>query len=207
MSRSPLITDIAGVLIAGGKSRRMGRDKRFVPVSGRTLFERTLDVLESVFQEIIVVLAEPVPGLDVRGRQLVFDAIPDCGSLGGLYTGLLSTNLPRAFAVACDMPFLNPGLVRYFAEFDRLADIVVAELATGLHPMHAVYSQNCRPLLESMAQRRDLKIQRLFLEPDLLVRIVRERELAPLDPGLRSFQNINTPQDLALAESLLPPVS
>ncbi|MFO0772101.1 MAG: molybdenum cofactor guanylyltransferase [Nitrospiraceae bacterium] len=202
-----MISDVAGVLIAGGKSRRMGRDKRFLAVSGRSLFDRTLDVLESVFKEIIVVLAEPVPELDVRGFQVVYDAIPNCGSLGGLYTGLRSTPLPRVFAVACDMPFLNPSLVRYFSKFDSSADIVVAELATGVHPMHAVYSQKCRPLLEAMAQRGDLKIQRLFLEPDLLVRVVREAELAPLDPGLRSFQNINTPQDLALAESLLPPVS
>jgi molybdopterin-guanine dinucleotide biosynthesis protein A len=57
-----------------------------------------------------------------------------------------------------------------------------------------------------MAERRDLKIQRLFLEGDLKIRVLRERELAPIDAGLRSFQNINTPEDLALAESLLPAI-
>jgi molybdopterin-guanine dinucleotide biosynthesis protein A len=201
-----LITDVAAVLIAGGKSRRMGRDKRFLPLVGKTLFHRTLEGLEQVFQDIIIVLSEPVPNLDVRNRRVVFDAIPNCGSLGGLYTGLAASPLSRVFAVACDMPFLNPQLVRYVAGFDASADIVAAELATGLHPMHAVYSKKCEPLLRAMAERRDLKIQRLFLEGDLKIRVLRERELAPIDAGLRSFQNINTPEDLALAESLLPAI-
>jgi molybdopterin-guanine dinucleotide biosynthesis protein A len=202
-----LITDVAAVLIAGGKSRRMGRDKRFLSLMGKTLFHRTLDALEEVFRDIIIVLAEPIPDLDVRNRQVVFDAIPCCGSLGGLYTGLTTTELPRVFAVACDMPFLNPRLIRYVAEFDGSADIVVAELATGLHPMHAVYSKKCQPVLRAMAERHDLKIQKLFLEGSLRIRVLREGDLAPIDPGLRSFQNVNTPEDLALAESLLPPSS
>ncbi len=207
MGGPSLIENVAGVLIAGGKSRRMGTDKRFLSVAGKTLFERTMEVLESTFRDIIIVLAEPVEKLDVRGARVVFDAVPGCGSLGGLYTGLEASPHRRVFAVACDMPFLNQRLIRFLVDYDSSVDVVVAELATGVHPMHAVYSKQCAPLLRSMAERQDLKIQRLFLAADLRVRVLRERDLAPLDPGLRSFQNINTPEDLALAESLLPPDS
>jgi len=134
-----MITDVTGVLLAGGKSRRMGEDKRFLSVGEGTLYERSLAVLRSVFQTVFVVIAQDSPAL--QSDVPVFrDLIADCGSLGGLYTGLKQAATPYVFAVACDMPFLDPAMVRYFTEMKDKADVVMAELQNGLQPMHALSS-------------------------------------------------------------------
>lgn len=196
-----VIEDVSGVLIAGGKSRRMGQDKRFLRVGGKSVFDRTLSLLMSTFAETIVVLAEPIESLDVRGCRVVYDAIPNAGSLGGLYTGLTAASHSRIFAVACDLPFLNVEVIRLMVSFDRTADVVVAEFAGQFQPMHAVYSQHCAEFLKGMAERRDLKIQKLFRSEDLRIAVLGANEFALIGSGLRSFHNINTPEDLALAEA------
>lgn len=200
MGANQIIKNVSGVLIAGGKSRRMGRDKRFLEVSGNSVFDRTLHVLRETLAETIVVLAEPVDSLDVHGCRVVYDFIQNAGSLGGLYTGLMASSQPRIFAVACDMPFLNSDVIRFMASFDVNADVVVAELAGRYQPMHAVYSQRCVPFLRAMADQHDLKIQKLFSIKELPIAVVGAREVSMIDPGLRSFHNINSPEDLALAE-------
>ena len=201
MSAEPIIENISGVLIAGGKSRRMGRDKRFLTVGGTSLFDRTLRLLEQVFSETIVVLAEPVESLDTRGSRVVYDVIPNVGSLGGLYTGLMTASRSAIFAVACDMPFLSSDVIRFMASFDTTADIVVARLESGFQPMHALYSQPCIPFLKAMADKRDLKIQKLYGTQHLQVTIVDEVDLSTVGSGLKSFQNVNTLDDLAQAEA------
>ncbi len=179
----------------------MGQDKRFLTIDGARVFDRTLDVLGKLFSETIVVLAAPIDSLDVGECRVVYDLIPNAGSLGGLYTGLMASSRPRIFAVACDMPFLAPDVIRFMASFDMTADVVVAELAGKFQPMHAVYSQRCLPFLRAMADEQDLKIHKLFLKEALRVAVLGKPQLTVLDPGLRSFQNINTPEDLARAET------
>ena len=194
------LVNATGVLVAGGKSRRMGRDKRFLKVGGESVFDRTLSLLMGTFVETIVVLAEPVGSLEVRGCRVVYDVIPDAGSLGGLYTGLLAASQPRVFAVACDMPFLHPDVIRYMVSFDETADVVVAELEGQFQPMHAVYSKRCAEFLKAMAERQNLKIQTLYRSEALRVAVLGANDLSSLGVGLRSFQNINTLEDLALAD-------
>ena len=194
------LLNVTGVLIAGGKSRRMGRDKRFLKVGGESVFNRTLTLLMGTFVETIVVLAEPIDSLEVRGCQVVYDVIPNAGSLGGLYTGLLAASRPRIFAVACDMPFLDPEVIRFMASFDDTADVVVAKLEGQFQPMHAMYSKRCSEFLKAMAERHDLKIQTLYRREELRVAVVGANDLSSLGVGLRSFQNINTPDDLSLAD-------
>jgi molybdenum cofactor guanylyltransferase len=196
-------SSVTGCLVAGGKSRRMGRDKRFLQLGGISLMERSLRILETLFQEVIIVLSEPIPGWSESRHRVAYDAVANCGSLGGLYTGLMEAASPRIFAVACDMPFLNAEVIRYLTGLDSDADIVGARLQAGLQPMHAVYSKRCGPALQRMARSSDLKIQRLFEDPLLRVRVVGESDLIGLDPDLRSFRNINTPGEYDLAQDLL----
>jgi molybdenum cofactor guanylyltransferase len=203
MPVKPITEDISGVLIAGGKSRRMGRDKRFLTVGGISLFHRTLTLLEQMFPETIVVLAEPVESLEVRGGRVVYDVIPNAGSLGGLYTGLMAASHVRIFAVACDMPFLNSDVIRFMASFDTTADIVVAKLENGFQPLHALYSRSCLPFLKGMAAERELKIQKLYGTQQLRVTVVDMAEIAIVGAGLKSFQNVNTEGDLARVEAEL----
>jgi molybdenum cofactor guanylyltransferase len=196
-----MIADVTGVLLAGGKSRRMGEDKRFLPIGETTLYEHSLAVLRSVFQTVVVVIAQDSPPLE-SDVPVWRDLIPGCGSLGGLYTGLKQAMTPSVFAVACDMPFLDPVTVRYFVKVQGEADLVMAKLQNGLQPMHALYHRRCLPVMESLIEARKLKIQQMADHPSLRVRLVTADELVGIDPAGRSFYNVNTPADLRAARSL-----
>ncbi len=194
--------EVTGVLLAGGKSRRMGEDKRHLVVGAQTLLERGLAVLQASFREILVVIAQNSPPLIIDAR-VVRDLVPDCGSLGGLYTGLTQATTPYIFVVACDMPFLNQTVIAQFTSQRATADIVMAKLDARLHPMHALYSKRCVPALEAMIQARQLKIQEIVSQSSLRVRYVTEGDLLTIDPSGRSFYNVNTVEDLEAARSLL----
>lgn len=195
-------TDVTGVVLAGGKSRRMGRDKRFLEVGGQALLERVCDVVASLFTECLLSVAEPTSELEAMGHRLVFDEIPDCASLGGLYTGLLSATYSRIFVVACDMPFITHTSIQRFLDLSQDYDVVMAQLATGLQPMHAVYSKACLPSIQRMMKDRVLKIQMLAQTPSLRTRILNEKEVATSQEDLLPFFNINTPMDLEMARKL-----
>ena len=179
--KSPLIADVTGVLLAGGKSRRMGQDKRFLPVGEETLYARCLAVLRSVFELVVVVIAQDSPAIE-SDVPVLRDLIPDCGSLGGLYTGLKWAGTEWVFAVACDMPFLDPPTIRHFITLKGEGDMVMAKLQHGLQPMHALYRRQCLPIIERLIQAKDFKIHRLADDPALRVRVVTPNELALLDP-------------------------
>jgi molybdopterin-guanine dinucleotide biosynthesis protein A len=196
-----MISDVTGVLLAGGKSRRMGEDKRFILVGQRTLFERTYAVLCELFEQVCVIIAQDSPSLQAK-VPVVRDLIPDCGSLGGLYTGLRWAKTQHIFLAACDMPFLNPDVIRYMVRLKDQADIVVSQWATRLQPTHAVYSQNCLPVLEEMMNLHNKKIHSMMDHPTLRVRLIAEREIMQIDPNGRSMFNINTPSDLEQARSM-----
>jgi molybdenum cofactor guanylyltransferase len=194
--------EVTGILLAGGKSRRMGEDKRHLVVGEQTLLERGLAVLRSTFQDVLVVIAQDSPSLGVDAR-VVRDRVPDCGSLGGLYSGLMEATTPWVFVVACDMPFLDQAVIAQFTSRRGTADIVMAKLGARLHPMHAIYGKQCLPVLEQMIRARQLKIQEMVLQSSLRVRYVTEADLLTIDPSWRSFYNVNTLADLEAARSLL----
>ncbi len=196
-----MITDVTGILLAGGKSRRMGEDKRFLHVGDRTLFERSLTVLRSIFQNVLIVIAQDSPTLEAE-VPVIRDLVPNCGNLGGLYSGLQQASTEHVFVVACDMPFLTPEAVRYLIRLKNNADIVMAQRDNGLEPMHALYGRRCLPVLEEMVRTRHLKIQDIVEHSSLNVRLIKEAELSRIDPEGRSFLNVNTPSDLEAARRL-----
>lgn len=199
--KTSLIADVTGVLLAGGKSRRMGQDKRLLSVGDETLYTRSLSVLRAIFERVVVVVAQDSP-LVASDAPVLRDVIPHCGSLGGLYTGLKEARTQWVFAVACDMPFLDPGTIRHFTSLKGEGDVIMAKLRNGFQPMHALYHRNCLPIIESLIQAQDFKIHRLADHPSLRARIVIPEELSRVDPEGRSFYNVNTPADLAAARSL-----
>ena len=117
----------------------MGQDKRFSSIGEETLYEHGVSrCCGRSFERVVVVIAQDSPPLGIRCAGLR-DLIPGCGSLGGLYTGLKQADTRWVFAVACDMPFLDPVTIRHFIGRQGEADVVMAKLPNGFHPMHALY--------------------------------------------------------------------
>ena len=194
--------DVTGILLAGGKSRRMGEDKRNIVVGDQTLLARGLAVLRSTFQEVLVVIAQDSVSLDIDA-PVVRDLVPDCGSLGGVYTGLKQATTPYIFVVACDMPFLDQAVIAQFTSRRVDADIVMAKLGGRLHPTHALYGKGCLSIMHEMILARHLKVQELVSRQSLVVRYITEADLLTIDPSWHSFSNVNTPADLVAARALL----
>lgn len=99
------------------------------------------------------------------------------------------------------MPFLNPQMIKFFVRRAPDADVVMGRLPNGLQPMHAIYAKEALPWFERRAQARQLKIQDIVSEPSLKITIADASEWTGIDPISRSFQNVNTPADLAAARA------
>ena len=186
--------------MAGGKSRRLGQDKRFLMLGGKSCLQRVLDAYTGLFDEILIVadVKEPFQSLGIR---VVEDLIPGAATLGGLYTGLFYAAGDRVFATAVDMPCLSPETIKIVLERAERGDIIIPDLHGKLQPMHAVYSKVCLPYLKDLIDRSQLKVQDLCARPELCVHRIPQSVFEAVDPELRSFFNINTPEDLAIARN------
>ena len=193
---------ITGAILAGGRSRRMGSDKGLLPVVGRRLIEFVLDVIRPLFPEILIVANDPT-AYGAFGVRVVPDRIPGSGPLGGIHAALRSIGSPHVFCFACDMPFLNPAVITHLAALAPGYDAVVPRSDAGCEPLHAIYGLSCLPHVERMIREDRLRLDRLFSA--VRVRWVDADEVRPLDPSLRSFVNVNTPEELEAARRDLGP--
>ena len=195
-------SDITAIILAGGISRRFGRDKAVEPFAGEPMIRRVIRrSAEGVnAAEVLVVVgslerAGELP-LDVQHRVAV-DAFPNGGSLGGIYTGLLNAQTEWGLVTACDMPFLEPSLLRHMAHCRSGVDAVVPVRDGRPEPTHALYSRRCLPAIHDRLLAGELKISGFY--DRVTVRYLLDDELMRFDPELWSFFNINRPEDLALA--------
>jgi molybdopterin-guanine dinucleotide biosynthesis protein A len=182
---------VTGVILAGGQSRRMGRDKALLPLAGRTLIEQVIARLRQACGERLLLVTNAPDAYRRLGLPMVPDALPPGQSLVGIYTGLLHAQ-EAAFVCACDLPCLNPALIRHLERLARDADVVIPRHGGEYEPLHAVYTPACLEPIRRCAERQGRNIG--FL-PEVRVRVVEEDELRRFDPDLRSFVNVNTPED------------
>ena len=201
--------EIGCIVLAGGKGLRLGRDKALETVDGQSLLQRVITQLSSFSNEIIIVTAKgkSLPQFFGNPRfRIVADAYPGRGALVGLATGLAASKARYNLTVACDMPFLNPALLRYMLGLTAGFDLVVPRLNDMVEPLHAVYAKSClAPIERLLEQKKNVRINALF---ELVkVRYVETDEIDRFDPRRLSFFNVNTRADLERAEQLAKGIS
>jgi molybdopterin-guanine dinucleotide biosynthesis protein A len=179
-----------GVILAGGQSRRMGRDKAFLPLGSRTLIEVVIARLREACADLLLVTNTP-DAYRRFGLRMVPDALPHRQSLVGIYTGILEAAQP-AFVCACDMPFLSPPLVRHLVSLAGEADVVIPRHGGEYEPLHAVYTPACLEPIRRCIARGGRNVD--FLT-EVRTRVVDAEEIRRFDPDLRSFANLNTPEE------------
>jgi len=190
-------TNISGIILSGGKSSRMGKNKAFIEIDGIPIIQRILTLFKTLFSEIIIVTNE-VELFQNFEAKVHRDLIPGQGALGGLYTGIYYSSFPHAFCVACDMPFLKGSVIRYLIHKVEDHDVVVPRTGDGLEPLHAIYSKNCLDPIRKIMEHKQFKV--LDFYPMVKVNIVEESEFRSLDPARESFLNVNTPEELRLVK-------
>jgi molybdopterin-guanine dinucleotide biosynthesis protein A len=193
---------MTSIVLAGGKSSRLGRNKALQIIDGRSLIQRVIDSLATLSTEIIVVTAhgEAIPCYSAVQIETVADIYPEKGPLGGIYSGLMSSRSSRAVAVGCDTPFLSASLLRYMTQVRSMYDVVVPRIKNKLEPLCAVYSESCTGPIQRLLAQDELRIDRLF--GMVKVKYVGESEVNRFDPKHLSFFNVNSHADLDRARRL-----
>lgn len=183
--------DITGVILVGGKSCRMGRDKAFLQIAGKTLFERVLAVFIESFDRILLVgdRAERFAGY---GIPVLPDIYPG-SALGGLYTALDHAETEYIFVSSCDLPFPNREILLYLCSLRDGFDAVVPNTAHGFEPLFALYARSCLGPMRELLESGNFCAYGYY--PKVRVRYVKGEELAALDRDGRSFVNVNTPEE------------
>jgi molybdopterin-guanine dinucleotide biosynthesis protein A len=188
----PVENNGSAIVLAGGKSSRMGRPKALLPFDGEPLIVHIVRALKSMFTEAIVVAA-PDQELPPLPATLVRDEVAYQGPVGGIYYGLKAAQREFCFATSCDVAFTNLSLISFLISHISNHDVVVPYWQERFQPLHAVYRRSVLPLLKAQLERGELRP--IFLYDKVRTRKVCEEEIRRFDPEGLSFQNMNTPED------------
>lgn len=188
------------LVLAGGKSSRMGRPKAWLDFGGEPLLRRIVGIVSTVCDEVFVVsgVGQELPATPAR---VIEDQIPGQGPLSGLHAGLSAATWDVCFMTSCDVPFLKPAFVRHVLEFLESFDIAVPRWKEEFQPMQAAYRRGILPVVGEHLEKR--KLRPLFLFERLKTRILEESDLRGVDPQGESFMNINTPEEYAASLAVL----
>lgn len=186
--------ETTGIILAGGKNKRMGENKAFLEINGERLIDRTLAIFRKIFHDIIIVTNDPLSYIEFTDAAIVTDIYKEKGPLGGIYTGLFYSRNDYAFVCPCDMPFLNKDFIEYLVGKNGKYDVIVPEFSEGYQPLHAVYSRNCLPSIKRLLLMDKLKITGFYR--DMRVLMIPPAQITPFDNDGRLFRNLNTPQDV-----------
>ncbi len=193
------------IILAGGKSSRMGFDKQFLKLRDKYVIEIIAEKLEKVFSEIIIVTGRPEEYAKY-GFKLVEDEVRNFGPLAGIHVGLKNSGSIYNYVVACDMPFINLKYIRYMMqlieESDDRVDGVITKLGDWIEPFNAFYSQNLISRIEENMKNGKRQINLMLQDANVLY--VSEAKAREFSPDWEMFTNINTFKDY---ESLMKRLS
>jgi molybdopterin-guanine dinucleotide biosynthesis protein A len=184
-----MIESITGVVLAGGRSTRMGTNKALLPYSNKKLIDAPLETLSNIFSEVVLSVRDAEEYSDYSLPKVI-DFYHDIGPVGGI-TSVLSAGYKRIFCVACDMPFLNKRFIEHLCNYTDEAVIPVWKGRAEV--LHAVYSEPLLDTLQKSISQGRYKVTDAL--GDLEVRYINEGEIARFDPNGDSFRNVNTPAD------------
>jgi len=181
--------NITGVVLAGGLSSRMGRDKALLPYQGKHLIDAPIEKLRSIFSRVVLSVKNSAE-FSEYSLPKIEDGYKEIGPIGGI-TSVLQSGIKRAFFVACDMPFLNRELIEFLCAFTDEAVIPIWDSRPEV--LHSIYSASLLPHLEKAIAGKRYKITEALQNAN--VHYVEEAEIRRFDAAGNSFRNVNTPSD------------
>jgi FdhD protein len=187
------IKGITGVILAGGNSSRMGRNKALLTLEGTPLIERIYHTMAGLFHEVVIVTNTPEEYAFIPCRK-VADIYPNFGSIAGLHAGLADSSTERIFVAACDMPFLNPDLIRLLCSGTGKADAIVPVNGEGLYePLHAVYGKSILGFVLEAIEQGDKSILNLLAR--IGTTFMPHEAYSSIPDAEKSFSNVNTQEE------------
>jgi FdhD protein len=170
----------------------MKSNKALLPYRGGRFIDAIYRLLSSIFSDVILVTNNPEQ-YEFLPCYKVPDIYKGMGVLAGIHSGLYHSSNPAIFAVACDMPYLKEGLIRYMASRADSGGVLIPDTPKGLEPLHAFYGKECLAAIETALKSGQKRIVSFF--DHTTVRKIHAEQIACFDPAFTSFININTPDD------------
>ena len=188
------------IILAGGKSTRMGRDKAMIRLNDNNMLEGAVRALAGGFSELIV--SANNRSYEALKIKTVSDVFPGRGPMAGIHAGLMASGNDINFVVPCDMPFINVRLALYMVELAMDSDVGVPKIGDYYEPLFAVYTKSCLPVIEAHLVAGRNKVSKLYTDTELKVRYVSEAEIEKFGYSDSLFFNVNTPVDLQQAKDM-----
>lgn len=183
-----------GIVLAGGKSTRMGKDKALLDLDGKPFITHILDTVQRCTENVFVVSNNRE--LDNLGITRFPDSVAGVGPVGGIYTGLLHSKTEFNLIVACDTPFLNQDTIHCLIEgFDEEHDTFIVRCEGIQMPLIGIYRKSTLPFFERAINEKKLGLQKLLLK-------LKTKVIELPKSHAKSVMNINTPSDLKAIENL-----
>ena len=182
---------IGGIILAGGKSSRMGQDKALLDFQGKRLIDYAIDLLSPICSGLLISVNQP--GYEQFGFEIVADHFKGCGPIGGLHAALRASKYDWNLVVSCDTPFLSQKLFDLLLQSKDGCQAVIPKHENGVEPLVALYHKNLGGFLEQKILQGDFKLQKLIREQK--VNFLDVSDLLNDHPNL--FNNLNSPADMA----------
>ncbi len=189
---------MTAVILAGGKSSRMGSNKAFLKLKDKTFIELQIELLRKMFDEIII-SANTQSEYEYLNLPVFKDIYPGKGPLAGIYTSLINSSSFYTFMLACDMPFVDLELIKHLQDLTQNYDVVIPKSKKGLEPLHAFYSKNCIDSIKKELDANNLRIISFF--PHVNVKIVELDSLTVSNSFKDSIKNLNTREEYEVARN------
>lgn len=186
----PILT---GVIMAGGKSSRMGMDKGAILLNNKHLVQYSIDALRPLCSELLI--STHNEWYAQFGYPLVKDIITDCGPMGGIYSALLKAETQYILALACDMPFVNTQILEKLTNNLQEYDCVVPRIGNKYEPLCAIYSKALIPTMEQRIKTANYALHDLIMESN--------HHLVDFENDTAAFMNLNTMNDLDDSKRLM----
>lgn len=188
------IKNIEAIILAGGKSSRMGSEKGLVYISNVRFIDRIVETLLEVFEKVSII-ANSIH-YNYLNLPVIEDEIKNKGPLAGIYTALKNTTLRKIFVVSCDIPFISAALVRFICVKSIGYEITVPSHFGKTEPLCGVYSLSCKDKLKLKIINNQLSVRKALYRFDTnVVNISNEPFYKPF-----ILSNLNTPQEVEECE-------
>ena len=184
---------VVAAILAGGKSRRMGQDKAFVKIDGVFMIEKVLDVITPLISQTVIIANNP-EAYRRFSLPVYADTITGMGPLSGLHTAFEKTGAEKILLVACDMPHINPDIVRYLIEYDEWKEEALIPFAGGREQgLLALYKRSAIDKVANDILQKAIQFDQF--RKVISKRLIAEEELEKIEPSLKTFDNINSQED------------
>jgi molybdopterin-guanine dinucleotide biosynthesis protein A len=175
------------VILAGGKSQRMGQDKAFLDLDGQTFIERILVEAKGLSEEVIIIAN--TKQYENLGVQVYSDLVADAGPVGGIYTAMQIVQTPYLLVLSCDIPLLKRAVLEHLIQESIPCDVNILTTEERWQPLTAIYNSITSPVFKKALDTKSLKLRSLLL-------LMHLNTIACPEDLISCLDNINTPNDL-----------